>query len=79
MTKADDFLTGKLPPEQSDVVSYSFVKFLMKSAGNYQSLLAAVRSGQTFDKAFADVYKASPAQAAEVWAISVARSTKRKK
>jgi hypothetical protein len=79
MTKADDFLTGKLGPEQSDVVSYSFVKFLMKNAGLYQSFLTAVRGGQTFDKAFVDVFKATPAQVAEVWATTIARSTKRKK
>lgn len=79
MTKADDFLTGKLPPEQSDVVSYSFVKFLMKTAGPYQALLTAVRGGQPFDKAFVDVYNHTPAQAAEFWATAAARSSKRKK
>ncbi len=61
MTKADDFLTGKLPPEQSDVVSYSFVRFLMKNAGLYQALLTAVRGGETFDKAFVAVFKGTPA------------------
>ncbi len=79
MTKADDFLTGKLPPEQSDVVSYSFVRFLMKSAGSYQSLLTAMRGGQTFDKAFVEVFKGTPAQAAEVWATAAVKSAKRKK
>lgn len=79
MTKADDFLTGKLPPEQADVVSYSFVRFLMKNAGPYNVLLNAVRGGQPFEKAFLEVFKASPAQAAEVWAVNAAKSTKRKK
>jgi hypothetical protein len=79
MTKADDFLTGKLPPEQADVVAYSFVKFLMKNGGPFQMLLTQLRGGQAFDKAFVEVFKATPAQAADVWASSVARSTKRKK
>ena len=79
MTKADDFLTGKLSPEEADVVSYSFVRFLMKSAPTYNALLSAIRGGQPFDQAFVAIYKGSPAPAAEVWAANAARSTKRKK
>lgn len=79
MNKADDFLTGKLPPEQADVVAYQFVKSLMKNAGTYNNLLNQVRGGQPFDKAFVEVYKWPPTQLAEMWAASTAKSVKRKK
>src|SRR5205085_8419752 len=40
--KPDAFLTGGLPPEETDILSYSFVKMLMSKAGPYQQLLGAV-------------------------------------
>lgn len=79
MTKPEDFITGKLPPEQADVVSFNFVRFLMKNAGAYNNLLTALRGGQPFDKAFVEAFKATPSQAAEVWAVSASKLIKRKK
>jgi hypothetical protein len=32
LTKPDDFLTGKIPQEDADIASYSFLKYLMKDA-----------------------------------------------
>jgi hypothetical protein len=79
MTKADDFQTGKLPPEHADLAAYSFVKFLARNAGMYNGLINALRNGQEFDKAFAASYRATPTQAAELWAAGAARSGKRKR
>ena len=69
-TKPDDFLNGKLPPEDADILSYGFVEFLMKDAGRFQKLLASLRGSQDFEKAFSAAYSGSPAQAAAIWARS---------
>jgi hypothetical protein len=79
MTRGDDFLTGKLPPEHADLAAYGFVKFLMRSAAPYQSLLKALREGQEFEKAFAAAYKVAPAQAAEYWVASGAAARSKRK
>jgi len=70
MAKADDFLTGKLPVEDSMVASYSFAKFLMADGKRFDLLLVRLREGVDFAVAFSDseVYGGSPAQVAELWA-----------
>jgi mono/diheme cytochrome c family protein len=68
MTAADDFMTGKLPPEESDIASYSFVKFLMADARKHNLLIDGLRKGGDFSKVFLEVYGAGPAQAAQAWA-----------
>jgi hypothetical protein len=68
MAKPDDFLTGNLAPEQADVCSYSFVKFLMSDARRFSSLLEGLRKGGEFAKTFADAYGGPPAQLAATWA-----------
>jgi hypothetical protein len=66
--KPDAFLSAGLPPEDTDILSYSFAKFLMSKAVPYQQLLAALRSGTPFNDAFMKVYGATPNQLAAVWA-----------
>jgi hypothetical protein len=67
MSAPDDFLTGKLPPEEADVAAYSFVKFLMSEPRKYQLLLDNLRKGGEFNKAFLDIYGGTPAQATRIW------------
>jgi mono/diheme cytochrome c family protein len=68
MSAADDLLTGKLAPEDADIASYSFAKFLMADPRKFGALLDALRNGDDFDKAFASTYGGTPTQLAAVWA-----------
>lgn len=72
MTKADDFLTGKLTPLDASVLNYSFAKFLMgrSNSARYQQLLNALKGGAKFDQAFRAVYGGTPNQLAAAWASS---------
>lgn len=65
--QADDFLTGKLPPERAEIAAYSFVKYLMRDNRRYQKLLQAIGSNGPFDKVFADVYGGQPKDLAARW------------
>lgn len=67
MTAADDFLTGKLAPDETDVAAYSFVKFLMGDPRKFQVLLDGLRKGGDFTQLFSQAYGGTPAQAAAVW------------
>ena len=67
------FLTGELSPESSDVLSYSFVKYLLAQSSRYTQLLAALRSGTDFDKAFVEAYRDSPAAFVPTWANRAGR------
>lgn len=66
-TAPDDFLTGKLPPEETDLCAFSFVKFLMADSSKYQAVLGALRKGSDFNTAFASTYGGSPNQLAGAW------------
>jgi hypothetical protein len=68
MQLPDDFLTGKLSPEDADVASYSYVSWLMSDGRRYQSLLEALRGGADFAQAFASAYGGTPNQVAGRWA-----------
>ena len=72
MTKANDFLTGKLTPLDASVLNYSFAKFLMgrSNTARYQQLLTALRGGAKFEPAFRAVYGGTPNQVAAAWATS---------
>jgi mono/diheme cytochrome c family protein len=63
----DDFLTGKLPPEDSDLCAFSFVKFLMADSSKYQAVLGSLRKGTDFTTAFSSTYGGSPSQLAGAW------------
>ena len=68
MTSSDDFITGKLPPEDRFVAAYSFTKFLMAESKRFQSLLGQLTQGVEFNDAFSAAFGGSPSQAAELWA-----------
>ena len=74
MAKPDDFLTGKLPPEDADIASFAFVGALMKnSPKQFDAMLDGLRAGEDFDRLFLATYKGTPAQAAGFWVKSVGR------
>jgi hypothetical protein len=66
----DDFMTGKLPPEDAAIASYGFMSALMKKDRQFKSLLKDLWDGQAFDAAFQATYKTSPAQMAVAWVNS---------
>jgi hypothetical protein len=74
--KSDSFLTGKLSPEESDTVSYAFVKHLMASSGRYNSLIAALEQGAAFDAAFAKSFGGTPSEVAAAWATKPAKRSR---
>jgi hypothetical protein len=66
--RPEEFLAGSLEPEDSDVLSYSFVsKLLMSPAGRYLGMLSALQSGTSFDQAFAKAYGNTPAEVVPSW------------
>ena len=72
------FLSGELAPEDTDVLSYSFVDYLMSNTKRYTGLVAAVREGTPFDEAFESAYRATPAEVAATWKTRVAGARRRK-
>jgi cytochrome c553 len=79
MQKEDDFLTGKLGPEDADICSYSFVRYLMSDSRKFDMLLAGLRKGQDFTQTFSSLYKGSPAQLSVMWAPKAVAAAKRAK
>jgi mono/diheme cytochrome c family protein len=62
----DDFLKGKLAPEQADICAFSFAKFLMGDR-RFTNLIDGLRNGGDFKKVFQDSFGATPEQLAAVW------------
>ena len=71
--KSDAFLTGKLSPEEADIVSYAFVKHLISGSGRYNSLIASLEQGAAFDAAFAKSFGGTPREVAAAWAARPAK------
>lgn len=67
MTKPDDFLAGKLAPEDADVVSYSFGKFLLTSNSRFNALLKTLGPTAPFDAALQSAYGGPAMQLAAAW------------
>ena len=74
MTQADDFIFGRLAPDQSNLVSYGFVKFLKKNGRQYHRLVSSIRKGQDFSEAFLAAFGATPEQVANQWWLQSKRS-----
>jgi mono/diheme cytochrome c family protein len=65
---APDAFTGTaLAPEEADILAYGFVRDLRPTNANFRKLLESLRSGAPFDRAFAQVYRTPPQQAAQAW------------
>lgn len=77
MAKADDFLEGRLAPEDADIAAFSFADFLMGKANatKYANVVNALRKGDDFQKAFSAQFNGSPGQQAEIWFKTAGKST----
>lgn len=64
MAQPDDFLTGRLPEETADLVSYGFVRYLLTETQRFRALMEALRQGQAFDAAFQTSFGTTPSELA---------------
>jgi hypothetical protein len=71
--KPTGFLTGDVPAEDADILSFSLAKYLMTQGGRYTSLIAAIEQGAAFDEGFLKSFGASPDQMVAHWAERVAK------
>jgi cytochrome c553 len=67
MRRPDAIIAGGLPPEESDLASYGFVRSLKPTSSNYQKMLAALESGAPIDVAFRQSFRATPAASSAAW------------
>ncbi|HEY2415374.1 MAG TPA: c-type cytochrome domain-containing protein [Pirellulaceae bacterium] len=67
LSKPDDFIDGKMPPESADICSGSFCKSLMADR-KFVTLIDTLRKGADFKPAFSSTMGAPPEQFAVVWA-----------
>jgi hypothetical protein len=75
----DDFLTGMLSPDETNVAAYSFVKFLMSDGKRFSALLKELRQGGGFDAAFSKHYGGTPNQVAVAWSKHPATAAPKRK
>lgn len=66
ISKPDDFINGKMPPESADICSASFCKSLM-SDRKFVNLMDTLRKGAEFKTAFAGSMGSTPELLAAVW------------
>jgi hypothetical protein len=67
LSKPNDFLTGKIAPENADICSFGFVKFLMEGR-RFTAMIDGLRKGGDFPKVFATAFGGAPDQVAAAWA-----------
>jgi hypothetical protein len=67
MSQPADFLQGKMPPEETAIASYGYMKFLMGDAKRFDALLLALRENAKFDEAFLRSYGGVPELGAAAW------------
>lgn len=80
MQQSDDFIQGKLPPDAAAIASYSFVKYLMGRDGRrFKQLLSTAKDAGSFEKAFEEVYRTTPANLTKAWAAGAARKGRRRR
>jgi hypothetical protein len=73
LSSPSDFMTGKIPPEDADICSFSFVSGLMKDSKRFNAILDGLRAGEDFNKLFTASYGFGPEKVAEIWARTAAR------
>lgn len=61
------FMTGKLPPASSELLSFGFVDGLLRKRKNFDRLVEAMAAGKQFDQACQIVFKKSADELAELW------------
>lgn len=65
--QVERFLTGALPPEDNELLSYGFVRFLLSAPERYAALLDALRAGDKFDEALARAYGRPADELVALW------------
>jgi cytochrome c553/mono/diheme cytochrome c family protein len=65
--RPDDFLQGRMAPEDSDIASFGLVTYLMKDSRRFNQVMDALRKGDDFNPAFTSAYGGTPAQAVQAW------------
>lgn len=78
MSKPDDFLTGMLSPEETNVAAFGFVRFLMSDGKRFGALLKDLSQGQKFEPALQKNFGGTPAQLTDAWSKR-GPATKRKR
>lgn len=72
----DAFLKGKMPPHESNVLAYGFLKYLMRDSKKFTKVMQQIAGGGNFSDVFSTVYQGSPDQVVAIWAKN-ARKSKR--
>lgn len=67
MAKSTDFMNGKLSPEDSALVAYSYVKSMMGNKQKFDQLLGQLRKGSNLEDACVTVYGGTPEQLSDIW------------
>ncbi len=67
-TRPDAFITNGMPQDENIACSIGFVSTLMKQTTKFHGLLNSIQRGQDFDAAFMQAFRATPSQAATLWA-----------
>lgn len=73
LAEADTFMTGKLPPATTAVLSFGFADALLNKRANLERLIKAAAETGDFDAACKQVFKRSPKELAELWVASERR------
>ena len=67
MAKSTDFMNGKLSPEDSALVAYSYVNSMMSNKQKFDQLLGQLRKGSSLEDACVSVYGGTPEQLSDIW------------
>ena len=67
MAKSTDFMNGKLSPEDSALVAYSYVKSMMSNKQKFDQLLGQLRKGSNLEDACVTVFGGTPEQLSDNW------------
>lgn len=73
LSEPDAFMTGKLPPQISELLSFGFVDAVLQKQANFNRLLNATAEGSSFEAACQQVFERSPKELAELWVASQRR------
>ena len=71
ISKPDEFLQGKLPPEQADVLGYAVAKFLFDRTNKARTdqMLRGLANGKSIEQSIAEAFRAKPQELIGVFAI----------
>jgi hypothetical protein len=76
LKQPDDFMRGKLQPEAAGVLSFGFVRPLMRNSRNFDQLIERVAAGASVDEALRQTYGHNGAELAKRWLASLRRTNR---